>query len=310
MNMNSLVCLLAVLALGNPLHAAFRPPSPVSPLPAQAQAARPPMTHGGAPAVSPDGSKILFLSNRDGANDIWVISADGTGEARLTNTPEDESQPNWSADGKELWFTVFADDASRISSIEPTGKNRRLLGTVPGRAMRLSPDGKSVLYWTGNWTAMRLFTSRLDGSEARQLTDGSGVVWGARWSPDEKRIAFADRDAQGLLNVYVMNADGSGRRQVTRSGASGEQFQMPAWSPDASRLAVQAGVRGQPSHIWIVDIATGAARKLAAHDQPYDDEVPAWFPDGKRLTYQSNRTGRMEVWVMNADGSDARQLTK
>lgn len=267
------------------------------------------MTHGGAPAVSPDGSKIAFLSDRDGANDIYVIGADGTGEARLTNTPEDESQPAWSADGKELRFTVFANDASRIYSIDPTGKNRKLLGTVPGRAQRVSPDGKTVLYWTGTWTAMRLFASRLDGSDARQLTDGSGVVWGARWSPDGKRLAFGAKDEQGALHVFLTNADGSARRQVTRS-TSGEQFQMPAWSPDASQFAVQGGVRGQPAHIWIVDAATGAARKLSPHDQAYDDEVPAWFPDGKRIAYQSNRTGRMEVWVMNADGSDARQLTK
>jgi Tol biopolymer transport system component len=268
------------------------------------------MTHGGAPAVSPDGSKIAFLSDRDGADDIYLIAADGGGEVRLTDTPEAEGQPAWSADGREIRFTVFADGASRIYSMDPAGKNRKLLGTVPGRALRLSPDGKTVLYWTGTWTAMRLFASRADGSEARQITDGTGVVWGARWSPDGKRLAFGDKDAQGALQVFVMNADGSGRRQVTRPDAPGEQFQMPAWSPDASQLAAQGSVRGQPAHIWIVDAATGAARRLSPHDQPYHDEVPAWFPDGKRIAYQSNRTGRMEVWVMNADGSEARPLTK
>lgn len=107
-----------------------------------------------------------------------------------------------------------------------------------------------------------------------------------------------------------MNADGSDRRQVTRFEVADGQAQMPAWSPDGSKLAVQAGVKDQPVHIWIVDASTGAARKLAAHDQPYLDEVPAWFPDGKRIVYQSNRTGRMEVWVMGADGTGARQLTK
>jgi Tol biopolymer transport system component len=273
------------------------------------QSARPPMVHGGAPAVSPDGSKIAFLSERDGATDLFIIAADGTGEARLTSTPEVESQPEWSADGSEIRFTVFANEESRIYSIAPTGKNRKLIGTVPGRAMRLSPDGESVLYWTGTWTAMRLFVSRLDGSAARPLTDGSGVVWGSRWSPDGKRIAFGDKE-QGSLQIFVMNADGSGRRRVTRFDEAGQQAQMPAWSADGSRLAVQSGSRGQPAHIWIVDAVTGAARKLAAHTEPYDDEVPAWFPDGKSLAYQSSRTGRMEVWVMNADGSQARQLTK
>jgi TolB protein len=296
--MSKRALLLAILAFGVFLQAV------------PGQSARPPMIHGGAPAVSPDGSKIAFLSDRDGATDLFVIAADGTGETRLTRTPEAESQPEWSADGSEIRFTVFANDESRIYSIAPAGGNRRLIGTVPGRAMRLSPDGKSVLYWTGTWTSMRLFVSRLDGSVARQLTDGSGVVWGSRWSPDGKRIAFGDKDAQGSLQIFVINADGSGRRRVTRFDEAGQQAQMPAWSPDGTRFAVQSGVRGQPAHIWIVDAVTGAARKLAAHEQPYDDEVPAWFPDGKRLAYQSSRTGRMEVWVMNADGSETRPLTK
>ena len=128
---------------------------------------------------------------------MHVIATDGTGETRLTNTPERESQPGWSADGRQIWFTVFANEASQIYSIGLDGKNQRLLGTVPGRALRMSPDEKSILYWTGTWTAMRMFSSNLDGSHARELTDGSGVVWGARWSPDGKRIAFADNDANG-----------------------------------------------------------------------------------------------------------------
>lgn len=86
---------------------------------------------------------------------------------------------------------------------------------------------------------------------------------------------------------------------------------MPAWSPDSARLAVQAGARGKPAHVWVVDASTGAAQKLAAHDdETFHDEVPAWFPDGKRIALQSDRSGRMEIWVMNADSSSPRQVTR
>jgi Tol biopolymer transport system component len=278
---------------------------------ASGQTPAPPAIHGAAPAVSPDGTKIAFLSDRDGATDLYVVATDGTGEIRLTHTPETETQPEWSADGKRIWFTVFSDGSSRIFSIGPGGNDRTALGTVPGRAMRLSPGGKSVLFWTGTWTAMKLFMSDLDGSHARELTDGSGVAWGARWSPDGKRIAFGDRDSSQVLQIHVMNADGSGRRQVTHFASSDGGAQMPAWSPDGAKLAVQAGAKGKPAHLWVVDASTGAGQKLAAHDdEPFHDEVPAWFADGKRIALQSDRSGRMEIWVMNADGSSPRQITR
>ena len=103
----------------------------LQPVAAVGQTPAPPATHGAAPAVSPDGSKIAFLSERDGTTEVYVISADGTGEMRLTHTPETESQPDWTSDGSKIWFTVFASDSSRIYSIEPNGRNQTLLGTVP-----------------------------------------------------------------------------------------------------------------------------------------------------------------------------------
>jgi TolB protein len=266
--------------------------------------------HGAAPAVSPDVTRIAFLSDWYGATDVYFIGADGTGEVRLTRTPEAEDQPAWSADGKQIWFTVFANDSSAIYAIAANGGDPKRIGAVPGRAIRLSPDGKRILYWVGTWTAMKLFVSDLDGSGARQLTDGSGVVWGGRWSPDGKRIAFGDKDASGLIQIYVMNADGSGRRQVTRFAAADGSAQMPAWSPDGAKLAVQSGAKGIPAHVWTVDASSGSAQKLAAHTEPYVDEVPAWFPDGKHIAFQSDRSGAMEIWVMGSDGSAPRQVTR
>jgi TolB protein len=268
------------------------------------------VTHGGAPSVSPDGSRIAFLTDRDGATDLFVIGADGKGETRLTRTPEAEGQPAWSPDGTEIWFTVFSSDLSRIYAIPSGGGDPKAIGSVPGRALRLSPDGKRILYWTGTWTAMKMFLSGLDGSGARQLTDGNGVVWGARWSPDGKRIAFADKDPAGILQIQVINADGSGRRQVTRFSATEGSAQMPAWSPDARMFAVQSGAKGVPARIWTVDASRGSAEKLGASGEPYVDEVPAWFPDGKHIAFQSDRTGAMEIWVMGSDGTAPRQVTR
>ena len=278
---------------------------------ARQQAPRP-VSNGELPVVSPDGKRIAFLSNRGGAQDLFIVAADGTGETRLTNTPEEEGNPGWTTDGKRVLFSVFANDASRLYSIDLEGKNLREIATVPGRGLALSPDGKRLVYMAGGWTAMRLMLSSPDGSNAKQINDGTSIAWNVHWSPDGKRLAFTGRppDSTDGLAVFVMNADGSGRRQVTHFAPTEGRAQWPVWSPDGRELAIQVNdLEAHSCHIGIVNAATGDARKLAPHTEPYLDETPFWFPDGKRIAFQSNRTGRMEVWVMNTDSSGQRQIT-
>ena len=268
--------------------------------------------NGGLPAVSPDGSRIAFVSNRDGVNDVYVISADGTGEIRLTKTPEDENATAWTSDGKHVIFAVFAGDTGRLYAIDPNGKNQRQLAAVPGRSPKLSPDGRRLVYTTGSWTETRLMVAAADGSDAKRIETGSPIAWNSRWSPDSKRLAFTGRSEPEGVGVFIVNADGTGSRRLTRLAPEDGKAQCPEWSPDSRRIAFFASAgdkESATSHIWIVDAATGAGSKLAPHDRPYLDETPVFFPDGKRLAFQSNRTGRMEIWVMNADGTGARQVT-
>jgi TolB protein len=209
-------------------------------------------------------------------------------------------------------FSILTDDTSRLYAIDPKGKNQRELGSVPGRTPMLAPDGAHVAFMAGTWTATKLTVSQLDGSHPQEITDGSSIAWNNHWSPDGRLIAFTGRDAPGAeLAVFVMNAEGTGVRQISHVPAKEGGAQWPVWSPDGRRLAVQVNSRTQKgsAHLWIVDVATGEAHKLAAHDAAYLDETPSWFPDGKRLAFQSNRTGRMEVWTMGADGTGARQVT-
>lgn len=281
---------------------------------------QPVVSHGAQPVVSPDGAHIAFLSNRTGADELFVISADGTGETQLTFTSDEVGNPAWTADGKQILFAIFAKEISHLYSIDPNGKNLRDIASVLGRAPTLSPDGKKLLYMAGTWTATRLMLSQLGASNARQINDGSSIAWNNHWSPDGKRIAFTSRNGpNGELAIFGMNADGTHRRQLSHFAPGSGNAQWPVWSPDGRQLAIQVnGPQKIEAHIWLLDAATGDARKLAApaletvHDggQPYLDETPAWFPDGQRIAFQSNRTGRMEVWVMNADGSAPHQITR
>jgi TolB protein len=268
------------------------------------------LVNGGLPVVSPDGRSIVFSSNKNGSDDLYVIGVDGSKEMQLTHTPEYESISGWTPNRKQLIFSVFKNNTTSIYSIDVDGKNERMIATVPGRSAVLSPDGKLVIYSTGNWTEMALMLSTLDGKSQQQLNDGKSIAWNVHWSPDGKRFAFTGRGEKEIA-VFTANADGSNRHQVSQVPIEEGAAQWPVWSNDGKWLAIQVNSRTHKdsAHIWLIDVASGESRKLASHAEDYLDETPFWFPDGKRLAFQSNRSGRMEVWIMNADGTNPRQVT-
>ena len=264
--------------------------------------------HGGGPSVSPDGMYIAFSGERAGVPTILTVRVDGSSETQLTQGKERRSPPAWDRRGNQVVFATWADGKSTIYGMDVDGKNQRQLGIVPARQPSISPDGKRVVY-----SNRRIYVASVDGSDERPLTEGATLEGGAVWSPDGTRIAFVRKNADHMNDLWVMNADGSAQRQLTHIPVEEGQAEMPAWSADGRKIAIQVGVYTIPkevAHIWIVDAARGDARKLAAHTGNYLDETPSWFPDGKHLAFQSNRTGRMEVWMMGVDGTGSRQVTR
>ena len=273
-------------------------------LPAAAQQV---VTHGELPSVSPDGSLIAFLSDRTGTSNAFVIGVDGSGERQVSQAGA--GTPRFSPDGKSLLFAGPGADSGRISAVSVNGGERRVLASVPGRSPVLSPDGRRVAFLMGSWTATVTAVANTDGSGVHAIAGGGKTTaWNAAWSPDGHRIAYTYGDSSRVLQVHVVNADGSGDRVVTRIDRSEGSAQMPAWSPDGRRLAVQVSTMHM-GHIWVVDVATREAHKLAAHTDSISDEVPAWFPNGKHIAFQSNRSGQEEIWMMTDAGTDLRQVT-
>jgi Tol biopolymer transport system component len=265
--------------------------------------------HGGAPAVAPDGSRIVFASERGGASNFYAVQSDGSAEVQLTQGNERKSAPVWDSRNRRLLFSVWADGKSAIYSMDPVDKNPHQIGAAPARNPAVSPDGKWAAY-----SNHRIYVAAIDGSQEHPITEGVALEFDPVWSPDGKQIAFVRSGGPDRkMNIWVMNADGSGQRQLTHIVPEEGKAEWPVWSPDGRQIAMQVGEYSPQksiAHIWIADAATGEARKLAPHAEAYTDEMPAWFPDGKRLAFQSTRTGRMEVWAMNADGSGARQVTR
>jgi Tol biopolymer transport system component len=136
-----------------------------------------------------------------------------------------------------------------------------------------------------------------DGTADHVLPTRGDASWPA-WSRDGRRIAFTSVLRGG---IFVMDADGSALRRVTRSPTLDVQ---PAWSPDGRRLAFARTVAGFREEIFVVDLDGRALRRLTWNRG--QDLEPDWAPNGKRIAWSFTGTQRFEqprTFTMNPDGS-------
>jgi Tol biopolymer transport system component len=256
----------------------------------------------GQPAVSPNGERIAYICNRNGVDNVYVASASGADERQVTRTDVSGNTPRWTVDGTAVLFSGVGEDTGRVFSVGIDGMLRREVANVPGRGPMVSPDSKHILYSVGSWAAARLAVANSDGSDVRVIAGGSGTAWNAVWSPDSRQIAYTRGDASNALSIWVVSVDGTGAHEVARGARAEERAQVPAWSSDGQRLVFQmSNNMSHTASVSVVDVAGG---------QTHRDETPQWFPDGRRIAFQSDRSGRMEVWIVNLDGTGLRQLTR
>jgi Tol biopolymer transport system component len=299
-----LLAIAALAASSGALLARMRAPQ-------QAPAPR----NGSLPSVSRDGRYVAFArSTTTQANDIFVVGADGNGERRLASGAQ--TPPGWTTDGRVFWSTsAFMSDTTVLLAVAPTGGDPTPFQKFVGRDAAPMPEGDFIIA-TGKFPNMVPAHLPNGSVSSHPFPVPPGAYFNNAVSPDGRQVAFAHMDSARDMQIWLMNTNGTGLRQLTHFAKADGGPQWPTWSPDGKSLAVQAGVydrnnaAANTAHIWLVDAATGNGTKLAAHGKPYLDETPSFFPDGKRIAFQSDRTGRMEVWVMNADGSGARQLTR
>jgi len=184
-------------------------------------------TNEGQPTWSPDGTKLAFITDRDGNNEIYVINADGTGLRRLTADPADDEQPAWSPDGAKIAFVSNRSGRLNIWVMDSTGAN--LVNVTNGATTDFGPawsppNGAKIAFHSDRGGGFDIYVMNADGTNVARLTNGSTPAELPSWSPDGSRIAF-DRDGK----VWVMRADGSGAAQVTH-GKFVNNF-MARWRP-------------------------------------------------------------------------------
>lgn len=169
------------------------------------------------PKFSPDGERILFISDRDHQPEIYVMDSDGSNQTRLTWSDSYDLDPVWSPDGEQILFISNRYGPFDIFVMKSDGSDLKRLTDTPSIEMSpvWSPDGSRILFSSNRNGYFDLFVMNSDGSDLKQLTSGEFHEYYGSWSPQGSRIAYLSTE-QGKPHLFLMNADGSRRRQLTR----------------------------------------------------------------------------------------------
>lgn len=189
------------------------------------------------------------------------------------------------------------------SVVEQPDLRRVTMTLAPESDVAWSSQGRLAMTSERDGNA-EIYVVNTDGQQVR-LTADPGRDQNPAWSSDGRSLAFSsDRGGDGL-QIYVMNADGSHVRRVTRLAQSCTE---PNWAPDGSRLAFQRNDDPEIGQdIYTVRVDGSDLRRLTAHRA--SDVNPSWHPKGHSIAFASNRGGRFSIFAVASTGGVPRQLS-
>jgi len=248
----------------------------------------------GFPALSPDGTRIVFDSTRRRAadepfntSDLYMMKSDGTDQRFLVRG----SSATWSPDGRRIAFHASASGAGRP------------IKSDPGAA---TTDSDIFVLEVGEGLPTPSTPRNLTSNPAAVDDDPS-------WSPDGRTILFTshavtdDPINSATAEIYRANADGTGK--PVRLTNNSEEERAPSWSPDGTRIVFACRSGGPDFEICVLNADGTGQRALTANSVA--DLTPTWSPDGQHIVFHRPVGGaaRFQLFMIKADGTGEKQLT-
>ncbi len=290
-------------------------------------------------SATPPGSNGMIIWLREvaqGPPRMWVANPDGSGARHIFRGSARQAELSGAFSPTEpnvVFFSrgpfpprPFAEDLYRGDLV--TGTVTRVRGAKTADvAPTVSPDGTRLAYLAITPGRLapdappppgRIHVANIDGTGARAITPRAGFPDEPDWSPDGTRIAYTEARFRGrevMIRLAVVNADGTGRRVLTRYNSSRLDL-SPKWTPDGQTIVFERlRETGRRSAIMAMPSAGGSPRTI--YDSPGWDTDAVPSPDGTRIVFSSDRDRRgrerhnagFELYTMAIDGSDVVRLT-
>jgi dipeptidyl aminopeptidase/acylaminoacyl peptidase len=269
--------------------------------------------------VSPDATRVAYtVDNNDGAGrpygQLWVMTlADGKA-VRFGGEKEPSGNPEWAPDGQAIAYRGRVGDKAGLVVAKPDGTGARFLVEMSGTNSPLPTTGKTVA-WSPDGKRIA-FVSAVPGPETADATGDPIVITRYLYKPDadEGMTRFNDNRR---LHIFVVDV-ASGRVEQLTDGTHYEH--SIDWSPNAQEIAFVSNREPNEDQFFNYDLFTlkladKSIRRLTATENA--EYRPRWSPDGRTIAYQATKRGLTDlettmedthVWVINADGTNRREL--
>jgi TolB protein len=244
------------------------------------------------------------IENRD-VKEIYVADYDGENQRRITINRALNIMPSWSPDGRSIAYISYRTGTPDIfiSNIFQGTMENPTKGIGQNFLPVFSPDGTRLAFSSTRDGASEIYVVNRDGSGVRRLTNNPAIDVTPTWSPNGTQIAFTS-DRSGTPQIWVVGADGLNLRRVTYESFA----DRPTWSPAPYNEIAFASRTGPGFDLKVLNLASGETRQITFGEGT--NESPAWSPNGRHLAFMSTRAGRSQIFTVDRDGRNIRQLTK
>lgn len=256
-------------------------------------------------------TKVAFLSNRDGNDELYLMDYDGAGQTRLTFNAVTDYSPALSPDGRMIAYTSYQNLAAGLYILQ-VYEGRRIPVSLKGGnfSPAWSVDGRKLAFSSSMNGNQEIYVAETDedalkrGSfRIKRLTFNNSIDTSPTWSPTGRQLAFVS-DRGGTPQIYTMDAEGSNVQRVSFGGSTWHD--APAWSPAGDRIVYVARV-DEIFDLYVLNLMSRRISKLTESNAR--NESPSWSPDGRHILFTSNMKGELQIFTIDYDGANLRQLT-
>ena len=253
-------------------------------------------------ALATTAQRILFTSTRKGSYDLFKMDPQGNSVVRLTSFTDYEMEPAWSYDNQRIALVRPRPNASGpqyldIYLMNADGSNKRWARSLPSSfnisSPSWSPDGSRLVVTVDLGGVSYLATMNVATGNAAFVMLGGKPLQGRYPSFDKTgtKIFFLGVTARTI--EMVEPAANMAWWMVSATTA----MSRPRVSPDGTKIAYEKQV-GTNTDIYVQALSIGTPKRLTTHSGV--DAAPSWSPDGSKLAFTSNRSGKYQIWTMNA----------